>query len=583
MPVLSLDQLAPGTVLQADLVVIGGGPAGLAVAREFAGTRADVIVLESGGRAESEAAAALNRVEQDGEWSALQAERRAAGHGPLAASWRHHDQPYGVRARVLGGASHYWAGKSAIYDAIDFARRPWVAMSGWPIAREALDPYYARAAEWMNLGPNVYDEGLWAEIGGASPEPAIDRGLLRDFFWQFARSRTDQFEAMRFGPAFLAEHPANVRLVLDATATALETDEAGARVTAVRVASTAGGAARVEAPRFVLAASGIENARLLLASTDRDPAGIGNRHDTVGRWLLDHPATAVAHWERADAATAVRRFGFRGVQHRGRVHMYMHGLALSPELQEREGLLNAALFLLEEQSPDDPLLAFKRLAKRDWSRWTGDLATIATSPLPIAKGLGIKAFQSDRVPERVKTALINAVVRWNPNFAVRETLNRGVQYKLLGVRVEGISEQLPDAANRVTLSHARDALGVPVPRVRWAVDDTARRSLARLGELLAAECARTGLPVPTLPEWIREGRPDEAPVIDMAHTLGTTRMSDDPKAGVVDADCRVHGIANLFVAGGSVIPTGGHANPTLTIVALAMRLADRLKAQGVGA
>ena len=578
MQVLDLDTLPTGQTLHADLVIVGGGPAGLTIAREFFGTTTQVIVIESGGREETAEHAAMNRVEFAGTYSDLQIERRVAGHGSLAPSWSHEAQPYGVRARVLGGASQLWAGKSATYDGMDFARRGWVPHSGWPIDREALDPYYERAATVLNLGPNIYDERLWEVIGSPPPEPAFGPELTRAFFWQFARSRTDAFDAMRFGSDFLSHQANNVRLLLHATATGIETDSEGTHVEAVRVASLGGAAARVIAPRFVLAASGIENARLMLASNADRPEGIGNAHDVVGRYLLDHPATQVAHFDRPAANAIVRRFGFQGVEHRGRVHMYMHGLALAPELQEQEGLLNAALFMLEEHAPDDPLLALKRLLRRDHSNFAGDLMTILKSPLPVAKGLGIKAFQSDRVPEKIKTALINWVVRWVPDFAVRETLHRGVQYKLLGVRVEGITEQLPDPANRVTLSEKRDPLGVPLARIHWAVDDIARRSLARLGELMAAECARTGLPVPELPAWITERRLQDAPVIDMAHTLGTTRMADDPREGVVDSDCRVHGIDNLFIAGGSVIPTSGHANPTLTILALAIRLADHLKA-----
>jgi choline dehydrogenase-like flavoprotein len=61
--------------------------------------------------------------------------------------------------------------------------------------------------------------------------------------------------------------------------------------------------------------------------------------------------------------------------------------------------------------------------------------------------------------------------------------------------------------------------------------------------------------------------------------MGTTRMHADPRQGVVDVNCKVHGVDNLYIAGSSVFPTGGYANPTLTLVALALRLADRLKAQ----
>ena len=118
---------------------------------------------------------------------------------------------------------------------------------------------------------------------------------------------------------------------------------------------------------------------------------------------------------------------------------------------------------------------------------------------------------------------------------------------------------------------------MPLARARWRVGEDSRRTLANLGRLLAEEFSRVGLPAPVLEDWVAEDRVGDAVIIDMAHTAGTTRMSDDPKTGVVDANCQVHGVAGLYVAGASVFPTSGHANPTLMIVTLAVRLADFLK------
>jgi choline dehydrogenase-like flavoprotein len=119
---------------------------------------------------------------------------------------------------------------------------------------------------------------------------------------------------------------------------------------------------------------------------------------------------------------------------------------------------------------------------------------------------------------------------------------------------------------------------VPIARVNWRNDDEARRSLVRLGHLLATELPRVDLPAPLLEEWVAKERPQDAVIIDMGHTVGTTRMSNDPKVGVVDSNCQVHSVKALYVAGASVFPTSGHANPTLMILALAIRLADRIKA-----
>ena len=130
-------------------------------------------------------------------------------------------------------------------------------------------------------------------------------------------------------------------------------------------------------------------------------------------------------------------------------------------------------------------------------------------------------------------------------------------------------EQGPDPDNRITLSDTRDAFGLPRATVHWRWTARDRTNLARLRALLAAELKRHGL-----------GRvvcnADVAIDADAHHHLGTTRMDRDARNGVVDEHGRLHALSNMYVAGSSVFPTGGFANPTLTIAALALRLADHL-------
>ena len=395
--------LENGRELEADLIIIGGGPAGLTVAREFFGHQTRVLVLESGRLEEDARIGALNRVESVGQPSIeSQIERRAAFHSASAQSWSPAEQPYGVRCRVLGGSSHAWAGKSAAFDSQDFEPRSWVPYSGWPIARADLEPHIDRAAEQLNLGPSVSGDGLWSLMDCRPPEPQLDSEALRPFFWQFARSRIDRLDVMRFGPEFMREDAANVRTLLNATATRILTNDAGNNFEGVEVACLEGVRARVRGKVCVLAASGIENARLLMASDQICQAGIGNDHDVVGRFLLDHPSARLGRYDAADASRVVDRFGFYGLSQAGRTHMYMHGLALPRSVQEREGLLNCALYILEERAPDDPLEALKRLLARKSSAIGADLSALARSPGLLAKGVGMKALQSSLLPERVK-------------------------------------------------------------------------------------------------------------------------------------------------------------------------------------
>jgi choline dehydrogenase-like flavoprotein len=148
------------------------------------------------------------------------------------------------------------------------------------------------------------------------------------------------------------------------------------------------------------------------------------------------------------------------------------------------------------------------------------------------------------------------------------------------VDVYCLVEQEPDPSSRVTLSDRVDGLGVPLSRVDWRVSERERTSIGRLAGLLAQELGGLGYASPEPAEWLEGGASWRENVIDRAHPIGTTRMADDPRAGVVDRNCRVHDTEGLFVAGSSTFPTAGHVNPTLTIVALAIRLADHLKARG---
>ncbi|CAH2601799.1 Glucose-methanol-choline (GMC) oxidoreductase:NAD binding site [Rhodovastum atsumiense] len=579
MQVEDLNSIGQGIVLDTDLAIIGGGPAGLAIAREFAATSTQVLVLESGLLQEDAPHEDLNRVDNVGEpMGEASIRARMAFHGANSSSWSQETQGYGVRCRVLGGATHAWAGKSAALDAFDFQPRSWVPFSGWPFGVAAVAPFLDRAADMLNLGPNCYDAGLWELLRLTPPSPPLDARLVESCFWQFARSRQDRLDLMRVGPEVLRLQADNLRILLNATVTCIHPPGADAPCFVLDVASVDAGCAMVRARCVVLAASGIENPRLLLASNRTCPNGLGNEHGLVGRFLMDHPSARLGRFEVAGSAAIVDRFGFYGLRRRSQIHMYMHGLTLSREVQEREGLLHCAAYMMEERAPDDPWEALKRLLRATSTAPVADLLAVARSPGLLAKGLGLRLFQGHILPDAVKDLAIALMASRSPNFVVREFRARGLPHKLTGVGLDAITEQKPDPDSRITLSGQRDRLGVPLARVQWRIDPDAARSLARLGRILAAEFARVGLPVPELVPWVARDRPQDAVLIDMGHTSGTTRMADDPRSGVVDSRCRVHGVPGLYVAGASVFPTSGHANPTLMIVALAIRLADQIKA-----
>ena len=561
---------APGTEFETDLVIVGGGPSGLTIAREFFGSPIQVLVLESGLLDETPEHALLAELESVGEpRTEAQRQKRVEFHGKSSSTWSHERQPYGVRCRALGGSSHAWAGKSAAFDPIDFAKRPWVPNSGWPIDYETLQPFIRRAREVLNLGLK-------------QPEPRFNTESLHSFYWGFARSRLDHLDIMRFGKEFVAlgaDNVDNVRVLLNATATQIGLAADGGSFKKLEITTFEGMRSTVKARVAVIAASGIENPRLLLASKSVYACGIGNTYDRVGRFLMDHPSAQVGRFGPECVEPVVKEFGFRGVKSGRRIDMFMHGLALTPLIQEQEGLSNTAIYFIMERAPDDPWDALKRLLRRTSIRPFRDLVSVSAGAGLIAKGAGRKLLASDLTPKPLKNFIVNTAIRCDPNFVAEEFQNGGVPHKLTGIRIDAITEQRPNPDSRVTLSERTDRLGVPLAKADWRLDDQDRRALVRIAQLAQNIFPRSGLPQAELEEWVAENRLCESVITDMAHTLGTTRMSDDPKAGVVDRNCQVHGVHGLYVAGGSVFPTSGHANPTLMIVSLAIRLADTIKLQ----
>lgn len=563
---------------EADVIVIGGGKAGLMLAREFMNSTTKILILESGLQVENVPHMELNRVESVDEPRGEAAVAfRGVFHGANMATYDAELQPYGIRCRMLGGCP-YWGGKSAIFDEIDFAKRDWVPFSGWPISRKSLDPYFKRAANILNLGPNLYGEDLWQVIGSKVKRPPIDRSKLHSFFWQFARSRLKYTEIMNLADEFMIGEGKNIRTLTNATVVHIDTDTTGRKFKGVEISTIGGVRSYVTGKFCVLSAGGIENARLLLLSNRQHKSGLGNANDVVGRYLMDHPGTRIGYFKKEDVKAA-NYLGFYTIPHNGGFVMYMHGLTFSPELQAEEKLLNAAIYVLPEIARDDPIEALKRLAKLKSTDYPADLLSLVKSVGLLAKGLGLKVFYHKHFPGVLQRSIIELFMAINPGFVVREFQSKGVPHKLDRMAIHVMTEQQPNPDSRLLLSEKTDMLGLPMAKAFWKISKADRKNVVRIGQLLAEELPKAGMPVPVMADWITKSRPDEAPLVDMAHMIGTTRMSDDPRFGVVDSRCEVHGVKGLYIAGSSVFPTSGHANPTLMILTLAIRTADELKRQ----
>ncbi len=516
------------------MCIVGTGPAGVSIAKEFAGTSTRILLLESGGLEEESEIQALYDIE--------------------AAPPRRMNQDI-LRRRILGGSSYIWTGRCAPFQTLDFEERSWVPNSGWPIGRAEFEPWLSRAGELLGLGPNCYDEEtLWPRFKAPRPDPPLE--LLEPMFWQFSKSPRNPKMSIDFGrDRLLGSDAPNIRVLLHANLTHIHTNYEGNHFECAEVRTLGGKRVCVKSRGLVLCCGGVENARLLLASNRFSPRGVGNRYDTVGRFLMDHTDSVVGYFDPRQASDIRSRFGHYWLDNEQGRHVYLHGLALSRETQQREQLLNCHAYVDSfDTGGDDPWAALDRAKATLRSR--GTLARL---------------YPDARIALSRSGDLVRGMYRrW---FKHRPQLER-----LTRIELHCILEQIPDPESRVTLSQEkRDALGMPLSKIDWKISETERRTARRMTQLVCQEFARLGLPAPTLNPWLDDHCAWMSNCVEKAHPTGTTRMSDDPKHGVVDRNCQVHDVDGLFVSGSSVFPTSGAANPTLMIVAAALRLANWLK------
>jgi len=504
--------LPNGSVLEADLCIVGAGAAGISMALEWIGSPRTVLLLEGGGLEYEPAMQDLYRGEIVG-----------LPYYPLQAA----------RLHYFGGTTGHWAGFCSTLDPIDFDKRDWVPHSGWPLRREELDPFYARAQPLLELGPYEYAAGDWQRRDPTLVPLPLDPRVMWTKMWQF--SPPTRFGA-RYRDAVIGAR--NVHLYTHANVCELEANESLGAVDGLRVRTLDGKEHRARARYYVLACCSIQNARLLLASNRRTPTGLGNAHDLVGRFFMEHIEIPGGHLALAPSGavnTKLYAFEFGQTKARGE-------LALSAAVQRERRILNGTVSL-EPGAPGE-------VAKSTFQWGTPE----RLAALRKWQANGKVGPPPDGLPERAPAGA--------PRFFHLVTRQ----------------EQAPNPDSRVMLSTERDALDMPRAKLAWRLTELDRRSFRVFYEVLGRELGRNGVGRVQLLDWVRRDDATWPGTLSGGwHHMGTTRMHDNPRRGVVDATCRVHGLDNLYVAGASVYPTGGAANPTLTLVALSLRLSDHLK------
>jgi choline dehydrogenase-like flavoprotein len=533
------------TIPDCDICVVGAGPVGIALALACERSGMSVLLVESGCEQPDPFAAALT-----------------AGH---AVDTTRHVAVDIAMCRGLGGTSRWWGGRCVPLDDIDFAQRPHVPDAAWPIPHQELARWYEAAADFFGVGP--------ARFTTSSSSPPSFGDVRCDQLERW----TPENDAGRRHRSRLAESP-RVTVVMGATVTELLPADDGRRISGVTLSNKS----RTErvAPRMVvLACGGLETTRLLLHAQRQRPALFGGSDGPLGRGYMGHVYGKVADLVFVDPA-AIEAYDFfldDGVFARRR-------FTLKPAAHLREKLLNIAFW------PDNPpfyqaghgrgilslvwlALAIAPIGRRLVSegvrvnhlgprpyRWISHLSNVLRSPLSTIREIAA-----------VLRARLWSVPR-KPGFLIKSSDGR---YAL-----HYIAEHAPMRDSRVKLSERKDALGLPFLDIDLRFREVDAGSVLRAHEVLDQSLRQAGL------GRLEYRVPDDqriASILQQAcdgfHQMGTTRMGLSPADSVVDVDCRVHGIANLYVSSSSVFPTSGQANPTFPAVALALRLAAHLADQ----
>ncbi len=508
----------------ADICVIGAGTAGLALVHEFLNSNYSIVVLESGGTEVEEQTQRL--------------------YDCKIAGLPHRGYLQG-RFRTLGGTSTRWGGQLLPLTALDVESREWIGASAWPVKHADLLDYYQRVEHLFGVDDYPYDPVELNRLPVAGTDFDMNQFTVRYAKWPpFARRNL----ARLVGTA--CANSRQVEVVLHANVTEISLNDTGTCVVLVKARTLDGKALEVKAKHFVVATGTLETIRLLMVSRGSVSGGIGNHSDQLGRNFQDHLSIRAADLRPRSARDLERKFAPFFINDTMRTAR----LELSAQMQRDKQLLSCFGQILFE-TPDDS--GFAELRE------------------------GLRRFQARRNPWPGVQGWTN-IMRDIPNMcrlgAVRFLKQRVAYPNNARFHLQVDVEQCPNSDSRVSLSHDHDVPGMPILTLDWRIKDLEKQTMQEYVRMFRQEWERLDLGDA---RWNRklfeEGDQWLEDVIDVYHQTGGTVMSEHPSDGVADPQLRVHGVDNLFLASCSVFPSAGSANPTFTLLALTLRLADHLR------
>jgi choline dehydrogenase-like flavoprotein len=544
-------RLPTATTLEAEVVIVGAGPAGITLALELAGAGHRVLLVESGSGSYN------TDVQRLGETSG-----HDSAHVPMSLATR----------RQIGGASNLWGGRCVPFDPIDLQRRVVTGNASWPIDYDQLAKYFPRACKWCTCGEPTFDATLIPSLAGESLVPGWPEREIRSTSLERWSSSTNFARTYR---AQLRSSP-NVTLISSLTCTEIITKSLGNSVEHLLARTLNGAEIKLRAKRYVLACGGIESTRLLFASRSSGGGAIGNHSRHLGRWYMAHLGASIAELH---LSTAPERTIYDFERDPDGIYVRRR-FTFSPDYLAEHDLPNVAMWLdnpeIADPSHGDAVLSLVYL--------------VLVSPLSryfVAEG--IRRRKIDTANPGSKWLHVRNILRSLPRatkfslmFGFERFVRRG--YKVPGVFVPNASnvyrlyyhaEHLPHEDSRITPTCHVDALGMPRMQTQLRFKDEDIHAAIKAHEHFDRYLREHGI---GFLRYLHEDREADLreQLLDGYHQAGTTRMSARPEDGVLDPQLAVHGFEDLFVASSSAFVTSGQANSTFMIVVFALRLADHL-------
>lgn len=515
--IIDAQTFSANQTFEADICIVGAGVAGITIAREFIDTNIKVILLESGGFDFEHQSQFL-----------YQGEVINRNFLPLEFT----------RRRQFGGSTATWFGRCYPLDDGDFEERKWLPYSGWPISADELRSFYEKANQLFELGRYEYHNKVQLNSN------VLD---LKKFHFS---------PPTRFGEKYRDElrQAKNLQVFLHANAVHVQLDSNGKSTKQINCLTLQKKAFLIKSKFFILALGGLETTRLLMVSNDVQKNGIGNDNDLLGRFFMEHVSLFDAVLEKTPSNFPEELFKLDySIPHKTPGVVFAVGL--SNEFRDKNKLLNACGFFVKRSTYKVDDLFFTK-SFQDFIHISNVFNHNAPPSAKNIKAFLRTIYNSPKFISVIKKRLTQKTVT-----------SYGLQIQL---------ECAPNPQSRLTLSNKKDSLSMPRLKLDWKLSRQDLESYVRFRAVVFDELSKSGLKIrPIQHEFDEEGWP--VSIVPSKHPMGTTRMHIDIKKGVTNENCRIHGVNNLYVASSSVFPTSGMANPTLTIAALALRVAEYIK------